>query len=142
MNPDFGAKAGQNPFSLPEGYFDTFPARLQEKISAGQEVPAAMERKWLARPRYVYILGVLLVLIAVYPVSRLVTSHRNNQANMEVSFARMAEYSLDNIDEATLEENLTPGNLEPFMNTAVTREELLQYMQDENIDPDKVIDQL
>lgn len=138
--PDFGEKNRKNPFQVPDGYFESFTDRLQERIAAA----APQERRpvWALQPKVIYILGLFLLLLVSYPVYRMVTGNGRNNLNSEPNLAGLAEYSLENIDESTLIEALPDEKIEPPQAISISREEFLRYIEDENIDPASLTDQL
>lgn len=138
--PDFGGKSRENPFQVPDGYFESFTDRLQERIA--DAAPQEKQPIGVLRPKLIYILGLFLILLVSYPVYRMVTGHSRNNLKNEQNLAGLAEYSLENIDESTLIEALPDEKIEPPQAISISREELLRYIEDENIDPASITDQL
>ncbi len=138
--PDFGGKQKENPFLAPEHYFESFSDRLQERLAVA--APQEKQPVRALRPKLVYALAVFLILLLSYPVYKIVTGNGRNNLKSEQNLAGLAEYSLENIDESALIEALPNEKLEPLQSITLTREELLRYIQDENIDPASLTDQL
>ena len=138
--PDFGGKNRGNPFQVPEHYFESFTDRLQARIA--DAAPQEKQPVRVLRPKLIYILGLFLILLISYPVYRVVTGHSRNNLKNEQNLAGLAEYSLDNIDESMLIEALPDEKVEPLQSITLSREELLRYIEDENIDPASLTDQL
>ena len=140
--PDLGNNSRKNPFFVPDGYFDSFTARLQEKISATKHVAASEHRRWIIQPSYAYILSIGLLILVTFSVALILRSPDKENFTSETAMSKLADYSLDNIDESTLLESLPQVEIEAIQNETVTREELLKYIEDENIDLTKITDEL
>jgi len=52
----------QNPFKVPENYFEDLPSRIQEKINAKQEVPIRSMKTVLFNPKVLAAASLILIL--------------------------------------------------------------------------------
>lgn len=135
--PGIGDQGKRNPFEVPGGYFENFAERLQERMSVGLEP----RRRKILRPAFIYIAGLFLFILIGYSVSRFMLAPRPLKLDSETRMANLVEYSLENIDEQTIIESI-PNTFPDSSSTEITREEVLKYLQDQNIDPNSVKDEL
>ncbi|MDR0660492.1 MAG: hypothetical protein LBG19_06770 [Prevotellaceae bacterium] len=78
--PNFGDSLKKNPFSVPDGYFDSLPSRIQEKC-----VKPVPKRSWVKTliPQLGFVVGfVVLVLIAKGFFGIVGQTPENPQANV------------------------------------------------------------
>ena len=137
MKPVLGEQGRQNPFLVPEGYFDGFAERLQERIGSKEEV----RRRKILRPAFIYVAGLLLLLIIGYSISRISLAPHPLKLDSEAPMASLVQYSLDNIDEQTIVEAIGKST-QDSASSEISKEEILKYLQDQNIDPTSVNDEL
>ena len=50
ISPGLPGKGPENPFSIPEGYFEAFPGRLEERIRSKPKVPVRDHRILVLKP--------------------------------------------------------------------------------------------
>jgi len=89
--PKFGDEQKKNPFSVPEGYFDSLPSRIQERC-----VKPEKEKSWLKAlvPQLGFAVGfIILVFFA------------------KGFFGIVGQKSIDSQDLATAIENITDSSL-------------------------------
>src|SRR5664279_2663674 len=130
MKSGISEQGKQNPFLIPEGYFGRFRERLQERIGSEGEVG----RRKILRPAFFYIAGLCLLLIIGYSISRITLAPHALKIESDAPMASLIQYSLDNIDEHTIVEAITKST-QDSASSEISREEILKYLQDQNIDP-------
>ena len=93
-----------NPFTVPEGYFETLDKRIEEKVKAGS-IPPKQRIIRLVKP----IVGLaasfaLAFLLIRYPLSLILPDYK---ADTEITFEDFFKLLTDDIDENTLYQVLT-----------------------------------
>lgn len=140
-------------FKAPEGYFDTFDARLTERLQTEQEQPKASSARvvWLS-PRYAAAAAVVLLLLSVafwQPWTASVegkTMAENSaiEALQEVSLEEAEAYVLEHIEEFDEELLMASMGDEVNLSKDLSEEELNQYLEDEGLEnlSDEELEQL
>jgi hypothetical protein len=142
IKPSFDFESKSSPFSVPAGYFESFSSRLQEKIAESDKSTVSVGGKRVLRPQFAYLAGfVLLMLIGFAVFLLLLTPDKSNTSN-ESSLAAWVQYSIENIDEATLIESMSKNEPEPVNSSEITHEELIRYIQNEEIDLSNINEEL
>lgn len=97
-------KQKQNPFSVPEGYFDSFPDRLNKRISAMEAMEAEKRpvRK-LGRFRTAVAIAAVLAALALisFPVLRLLTPANSPEDLVELALLDGAGFFSSDYELAT-----------------------------------------
>lgn len=143
---DFG-NINRNPFTVPDGYFETLEDRVRDRIRR----PVTPAVKFATRVKPAFMLAVMFGAIAglgwiaskvtglLYqdpastedPIMAMI-----EEGYLESSFiyAYYDEIDLDNAFTYYLEDNVTiDGELEEYLEASLTEEDMLRYM-DENMD--------
>ena len=137
IKPRIGQVGKNNPYAVPEGYFENFGGRLQERMGG---VDRRVGRKIL-RPAFIYFSGFFLLLIIGYSVARFILAPQSIKIESDKHFANLIEYSMENIDEQTIIEAI-PKPTQDSASSEITSEDVIKYLQDQNIDPNSVNDEL
>lgn len=142
-----------NPFEVPAGYFDQLPIRIQERCA---EKPDLSWGAWLMqvlRTRYAIpaLAGVILIIVAA---SILFKDNTITPAENIAAYTDTIEpiHSADEqandladvyaIDESVLVESLETGSIAEDAAEEISREDLENYIADNNIDVAELINEL
>lgn len=128
----------QNPFQVPENYFDSLGSRIVDRIETGAP---KKERVFEIKPILVFAGGfaclalvIQLAISVMYP-----KTGEGKKASLE-----LAEYSIaSELDEATLIETLSQENT-PVTDSIlqVNQENIITYLVKEDIDLSNIIEEL
>jgi hypothetical protein len=135
-----GTKA--NPFNVPEGYFDSLPSRIQERISDNQREKSIFSRFFVvAKPQLAFAFAFIVFVFISITIVKYVF---DNQPKMPISngvYTRIievdaSEYSEQHFIEVLLDENKKPNEKKK------SSEHYINYLIDEDIDYTTLIDEL
>ena len=94
----------QNPFKVPENYFEDLPSRIQEKINAKQQVPTRNMKTVLFNPKVLAAASLILILglasIFIFQLNDPVNNTSNPLAQEE--FNTVSDYLLTDLDDDEL----------------------------------------
>ena len=97
----------KNSYEVPDGYFDTFPQRLQERLYPHKEVSFAGKLVQFVKPHLALATMMVGVFIIAFLGIKLFTPENiNNIEAVNVGMADMLEYELNEMDEISLMEML------------------------------------
>lgn len=130
----------ENPFSVPEGYFDSFQEKLQRKIRSEEETPAR-KTAILNIPRVAWISGVAAVFIIGFVLTKGLIGLDRNQPLSQEEIAYAIEQDIYDLDEYELMETLDEMSLEEESGN-VYSDEIILYLLDEDIEIDKIVNEL
>ncbi len=132
----------ENPFRVPEGYFDSLPGRISEAVSgeqSGAEAPRGFFS--LLRPQLALAAGFLILVVAGYVAVQLILKPGNGNGNNYQNIAEYVEFNLDDFDESEIME-MVGGNPTEKESFADLDEEIIEYLVNENIDENTILEQL
>jgi hypothetical protein len=130
----------ENPFGVPERYFDDFSARLRDKILA--------EEKTTGHLRYLPVLRPYLAAAGVVVAALLAGFYYfNNQPGMKAArfhaeVSRTVEQELYSISEETILEVLDAVVSEQSAGSSVDSGDAINYLMDEDLNEQELIDAL
>jgi len=140
IEPGFKGQMKKNPFTVPEGYFESFSDRLQERMLL--EKPAGkMTGRKILRPALLYFAGFCLLISIGLLIPKLMQTPQTFKSNSEANMTNLIMYSLENIDEQTIIEALPKPDIDT-VSSEITREELVKYIQEQDIDPNTINEEL
>jgi hypothetical protein len=129
----FGLNEKKNPFIVPEGYFEKFSDGLHERMHVLDGKSRFTATHKILRPSFVYISGFCLLIIAAISVTYISLDHRSSQLNSKLYKTTLLQYSLENVDEQTIIDALPKAAFESTA-SEITKEEVVNYLQEQNID--------
>ncbi|MEE4198924.1 MAG: hypothetical protein V2I54_14890 [Bacteroidales bacterium] len=132
-----------NPFSVPEGYFEDFPSRVQHKIAS-----ASRPNSWIIQLFHVVkpqlALGFMIAAFAFIALttvdiimSKQVNSSVSNEVYTRIIEVDASEYSEQQFIDILLEEEKKSAEQEKE-----ATDEYIHYLMDEGIDYGTLIDEL
>jgi len=133
FGPKLTKVGNKNPYSVPDGYFDSLPSRVQEYCK--EQTTNAPQAKWFFVLKHQLTLAggfcvILLIAFAGYHFAQ-----QNGKINPyeKVDYIKIVEESGTEFDEVQLYEAFTNGNKKDTLkNTA--NDELIEYLLIDNID--------
>ena len=138
----------ENPFIVPDGYFENFSGRLQQRIS-GREKIGKGHAIYLFLPRIAWavsIAAVFIIGISVYKF--LIQSPKNTELNKADISAYLQEqaYSLDENtlydEDQSFEEDLAEGAKSDTLDQEDYKDEIVQYLLQEDVEVSQITDKL
>ena len=130
----------ENPFSVPEGYFNSFQQRLQDRIQS-EKVNSNPERSPAVISRLVWAGAVAAVFIVAFVVSKNIIGTGNNQPLSEDEIAYAFEQEIYDLDEAEILENLDEMIQDNDPENGYS-DEIILYLLDEDIEIDNIVNEL
>ena len=133
----------KNPFSVPEGYFDSFPQKLQERISS-----ESTEYYWFARLFQVvkpqFALGFMIVAFAVIAITtvNVVLSDKAESVIDSDLYTRIIEVDASEFSEQHFIDFLLNDEKEIEEQKQKESDLYIYYLVDEDIDYGTLIDEL
>ncbi|HYX08055.1 MAG TPA: hypothetical protein VE912_15095 [Bacteroidales bacterium] len=135
-----------NPFSVPDGYFDTFPERLMRQVVKEKTTSFSQRMFQLVRPQFALAGGLLLFALIGYvgfsflldhqPGKQVLTSTEINSV-LETDPAFIDEYTLiDVVDEDQINSETGESNEDAY------DDQVADYLMDHDIEMTTLIEQL
>ena len=130
----------ENPFSVPQGYFNDFQQHIQERVKAEKEDSVKVPVQSRV-PRLVWISSVAAVFIIGFFILRNIegTGAKRPLSQEEIAYA--FEQEILDLDELELLNNLDVMNQNPESESGYS-EEIILYLLDEDIEIDKIVNEL
>lgn len=140
MNPNKNIEADllkskhlkENPFEVPDGYFDRLENELMQKISEGPSNKRKVIRQ-LTKPAVTLAAAMLLLTLLMYFALNLIHDRNGIQNSNTELFAELEYFDVDNYDLA--EQNLSHEEAK----AELSRELLIEYLTTEDIRIDDII---
>ena len=120
-----------NPFIVPEGYFEDFSSRVSDKIHANEQppLPARFTLTW--KP---YLATAVIVIAALLAGNSMFNQARIRKADriFHAEVSRTVEEELHSISEETILEVMKVNSFESPAGSTVNSEEVMEYLM--NVD--------
>ncbi|MCK5029727.1 MAG: hypothetical protein KAR57_08830 [Bacteroidales bacterium] len=133
----------KNPFSVPEGYFDSFPQKLQERISS-----ESTEYYWFARLFQVvkpqFALGFMIVAFAVIAITtvNVVLSDKAESVIDSDLYTRIIEVDASEFSEQHFIDVLLEDEKDLIKKKEIETDYYINYLVNEDIDYGTIMDGL
>jgi hypothetical protein len=134
----------ENPYKVPEGYFDTFPSRLQEHIQQQQHASSPLWERFihLMKPQVTMAIGMLIfAFIAVTAVHYLTNNQQPKHQPLPAEYAKMIENSGIESSEQHFIDILLEEE-QSVRQEKLEKEAYIDYLMDEGIDYGTLMDEL
>lgn len=133
----------QNPFSVPESYFDYLPQDVMDRIIAKEKEKKIffVFKPSVAIPSFTVLSGIIIMLFFFFNQK---TPHADENIISENEIRQIIEnHDLYNIDESIITEQYISSNIaDEYVNkTGLSEEEIKNYLE-ENTDINNIINQL
>ena len=132
-----------NPFSVPEGYFETFPTKMQEIILSDQK-----EQMWILKIlQYVkpqFALGLIIITFAVISITTIdfILSNRAEKGMSTDFFTRIIEVDASEFSEQHFIDILLEDEKELNKKKEIETDSYINYLLNEDIDYVTIMDGL
>ena len=131
---------GENPFSVPQNYFDDFQQRLQEKVNAEKKIFLHKKQPLLVT-RLVWVSAVAAVFVVAFFISRNIIGIGADRPLSQDEIAYAFEQEILDLDELELLENINEMNQNKESGNGYS-EEIIMYLLDEDIEIDIIVNEL
>jgi hypothetical protein len=130
----------ENPFGVPERYFEDFSARLQNRIHAEKKASAHLRYLTVLKP----YLAAASIVVATLLAGLYYFNHRPGirAERFHAEVIRTVEQELYSISEETILEVLDEGVSEPSAGNSVSSGEAINYLMNEDLNEQDLIDAL
>ena len=135
----------KNPFVVPDGYFSDFSSRLQEKISKQKE--SAQKASISLRPYFYSVASIAAVLVFIFIFFNKLHDRNRESMLLATEIAEIFEEDIYDLEDNTLIENYT-ANLEDddiIYYEEIDpnyKNEIIQYLLDEDIELETIVNEL
>lgn len=132
-----------NPFSVPEGYFEDFPTKIQERIvSDNKEYAWAIKLFRFIKPQFA--LGFIIIGFAVIAITTInfILSNRTNTGIDSDLYTRIIEVDASEFSEQHFIDVLLEDEKKIDDHKQEESDFYIHYLVDENIDYGTLIDEL
>lgn len=132
-----------NPFSVPENYFDNFPTKMQEKISSKNQEPAWVTRLInYVKPQFALAFMIVAFgFIAITTVNYILKNKTESGINSDY-FTRIIEVDASEFNEQHFIDVLLEEDKEVLVKKEIETDYYINYLVDEDIDYGTLIDEL
>ncbi len=136
----------ENPFIVPENYFDNFTIRLTDKISSIEERKHPVRSFSAMRPQFVYLTVTFLVLVCLFGLG--IYNHSFTKKLSVSELRHNIEFSIVNetdenelIYQLEVAENISVAQVDSLnINKPETSKHLIEYLSKEDIDINTIED--
>ncbi len=153
---DLSKTKKENPFQVPDGYFDSFSVRLAEKLSAQKKRKYEKKFLFVTRPQLIYISSFILVVLITYGIFKYIPVDSEEPVLTQQEIAEVIENEIfdyeenlliENYDETELSEEVVIKSIIEEPVTEVNSdndysEEIINYLVEEDIDLESIVQEL
>ena len=136
-------KNTMNPFSVPEGYFENFPTKMQERIlSETKESNSFLKLLNFIKPQFA--LGFMIVAFAFLGITAInfILSNRTDSDMSNDLYTRIIEVDASEFSEQHFIDVLLEDEKEIIKKKEIEMVNYINYLVDEDIDYGTLIDEL
>jgi len=124
----------ENPFTVPENYFENFSVRMADKISETKEVKVKVDMVTWLRTKYAVTLAfsgiVLIVLIGV-----LILQHKSNPLSSQQMVEAYQYSAINDLSDEQLAQMIADKQVKSDTSSTY-KNDVINYLSKENIDMD------
>lgn len=129
-------------FEVPEGYFETFPSRISERISSQEETKSPSLFRIL-KPQVALAAIIIVFAVISYTAISFITNNQIQRSTIEeVDVARILEYDSYGYYEDNPYMDILMEEEKPVKEEEDVEDIYMHYLLDENIDYGTLIDEL
>ncbi|HRW63743.1 MAG TPA: hypothetical protein P5132_09655 [Bacteroidales bacterium] len=136
-------KGKENPFSVPDGYFEDLPSRIQERIASGKE-----EHVWFLRfiqfvkPQFALAFMIIAFAVITLTTIDLILSGKNEAVQNNNMYTRIIEVDASEFSEQHFLDVLLEDGKKEDIKKQEEMDFYIHYLVDEDIDYATLIDEL
>ncbi len=150
--PELNKIKKENPFAVPEGYFDSLPTSIQEKIESHSHKLSIFEQilTLFKQPKYsvtaVLTIAILIVVMFVFIKPSEKETPFFSDITIDDIINEYPEFIYD-LDESTIIEILYAENGQDtydffendiYTDTTITDDDIIEYLEDENVETELI----
>ena len=136
--PDLTGTRKELPFKVPDGYFENFSVRLNQRIHAESRITSFTKYLSSWKP---YLAAAVILIIAIITGNFLYNNHTGKRAserfNTEIS--QVVEQELYYISEETILEVMQTDVKNMPGGTAVSKDEMIDYLLNEDLNENELV---
>jgi hypothetical protein len=137
----------RNPFTVPEGYFDSLPSGIMEKCREVTAPVLSNKIFWLFRPQWMMAVFVCVICLTFTFRHNTTPTYEELTANVSDSaIFQSLQNNIDYVDESTLEDALQNVNITAVPartdSAASNQQAIVNYLMNHNIDASDIEDEL
>ena len=131
--PNLSKISREHPFMVPEDYFKTFPAMIQEKcIKSGSDLRDKIYVKIL-RPHYIMMVSLALVLTGLMVYKPIVQHFSKSSIVKNEDYTEDYLLNVENIDEDQIAEVVSDNS------NSVNSDDIVKYLTDDDLNNNDLI---
>jgi hypothetical protein len=139
--PDLIKVKKENPFEVPDRYFEDFSARLSDKIHAERKTSSQRKYVLALRP---YLAAAVILIVMLLAGKYFFSNYQSRRAEkrFHAEITQVVEQELYSISEETILEVLEVDVPEDSVSTTVSSEDAIDYLMNENFNEEELINTL
>lgn len=141
IGPTLSKIKREQPFTVPDGYFDNFQARLDDAIKAKKDLTSAGTYRFVIRP---YMAAAVLLIVALLAGTAILRKDHGNKADdrFHAEISLVVEQELYSISEETILETLATGQSDKQFQKQANSDEMINYLLNEDINEEELLNTL
>ncbi|MBN2482077.1 MAG: hypothetical protein JXB19_10075 [Bacteroidales bacterium] len=139
ISPELAKISKEIPFRIPENYFEEFPDRLQGRIRAREKTGVDEKRMMAFKPYLAAAVLIIVALISGTLIFRNIAQKRSLQ-NLHAEISQTVERELYYISEETILRVMNYTTGQEAVTISNHTEEIIDYLMNEDIPLNEIID--
>lgn len=131
----------ETPFSVPDGYFEDFQAKLNERIHDERKVTPTVKYLTSFKP---YLAAAVILIAAILAGTYLYNGRSIGRASerLHSEIYQEVEHELYSISEETILEVMNAGSMDEVVGNIVNDEEMIDYLLNVNLNEEELLNAL
>jgi len=141
IGPNLSRINKENPFEVPDKYFEDFSTRLSERIHAERNTYAPKRHVLAYRP---YLAAAFILVVALLAGNYFLGNHRSIRADksFHAEISQVVEQELYSISEETIMEVMEVNSVEKSSNSTVSPTDAIDYLMNEGLTEEELLNAL
>jgi hypothetical protein len=141
IGPELSNFKKENPFRIPDGYFEHFSVRLSDKIHAEREISGRQKQVLVLRP---YLAAAVILIVVMVTGTYFLGNHQSKKAEKRfyTEVSREIDKELYYISEETILEVMNTDVQGDFNGPTVSSEEVMDYLLNQDLNEDELVNSL
>jgi hypothetical protein len=138
IGPNLSNIKNENPFEVPERYFENFSARLSEKIHAESQLSIPRRRVLTWKP---YLAAAVILIVALLAGNSFYKNTRSKKTDrlFHAEISQVVEQELYSISEGTILEVMDGSTYEASSHSEMSSEEAIDYLMNEDLNEEELL---
>lgn len=139
ISPQLSGISKEKPFKVPEGYFEDFPQRLQDRIRDNTSVPVYHHRILALRP---YLAAAIILVVAIISGTLIFRNPEGKEVlpDLQTEISQVVEWELYSISEEDILEVMYDEIYWDETNDQDQSDEIIDFLMNEDIPIDVLLD--